>query len=201
MSTLIKVQNSSALASYNGLRGWCNLSPTELRDLMRWLLGKDIMPTSENILKVINDLWNTFIVHGDRNWTSEEPGRPRRQKKKNLRPIIFYDDCILSIYVMCINSTIGPECICPTLLVFGATPKISLSDSISAALPHAQMMMMMNTTWEKYLKLSEKRNLNRFKKHLCHHNFSIFKIGDEIFVYREKTGKWDQEHLSITWMF
>eukprot|EP00171_Calliarthron_tuberculosum_P001204 IDg1204t1 len=56
------------------------------------------------------------------------PGRPRKNPKKILRDIGPDDEYLLSIAVMSINSTVGPEGICPTLLVFGAMPKLLFQD-------------------------------------------------------------------------
>ncbi len=50
------------------------------------------------------------------------PGRPRKTQMKSTRQTTVDDEYLLDISVMCVNSTVGHEGICPTLLIFGAMP-------------------------------------------------------------------------------
>ncbi len=81
------------------------------------------------------------------------PGRPRKIQKKHTRPVTVDDEYQPGISVMCMDSTVGPEGICPSLLVFGKMPELPLPGSLPAALRHAQRMMMMDTARDKYNRL------------------------------------------------
>ncbi len=87
------------------------------------------------------------------------PGRPRKQNKKNLRPITVDDDYSISISVMRINSNIKPGGICPNFLVFGAMLKLPLPDSLPASVPHTQRMMIMDRAKEEYVQILGKMKL------------------------------------------
>ena len=50
------------------------------------------------------------------------PGRPRKNPRKVTRSVNVEDEFLLAIAVMAVNMTVGPEGLCPTLLVFGAMP-------------------------------------------------------------------------------
>ncbi len=71
------------------------------------------------------------------------------------------DEYLLAISVMCINSTNGPEGICPTLLVFGAMPKIPLPGSGPSAVSQGVRMMMMETARDEYLRIVGKMRLQQ----------------------------------------
>ena len=73
------------------------------------------------------------------------PGSPKKVTKKHKRPFDVDDKYLLSISVMCVNSTVGSEGICHNFLVFGVMPKLHLPGSLSATVPQSQRIMMMET--------------------------------------------------------
>ena len=119
------------------------------------------------------------------------PGRPKNITKKPKWPITVDDKYLLSISVMCINSTIGPEEICLTLLVFGAVPKLPLPGSLPASLPQAQRMMMMETAREESTKIIGEIRLRAAEKAFVSSTPPLsVQYGDKILVYRDTSVHW-----------
>jgi len=117
---------------------------------------------------------------------------PAKQKKKKTETAPVDDKYILAISVMCINATVGPEGICPTLLVFGAMPKLPLPATAPAAVPHGERMMMITTAREEYLKIVGNIRLKTAEKAFIPKTLPLsVETGDKVLVYREKSGKWE----------
>lgn len=70
-------------------------------------------------------LRETFLkLQGTYGENPTEEKKPEPKKTKKARETLVEDKYLLKIAVMSINSTIGPEGICPTLLLYGAMPKL-----------------------------------------------------------------------------
>lgn len=122
-------------------------------------------------------------------------GRPKKftQKgEKTARVLTVDDHYLLSIAVMCVNTTVGPEGLCPTLLVFGAMPKLLLPGSLPAATPQGKRMMLMENAREEYMKIVAEMRLKRAAKAFVHKTLSVeLKYGDKVLVYRDTTRRWE----------
>ena len=116
----------------------------------------------------------------------------RRKRKKFKRPIGIKDSYLLAIAVMCINSTVGPEVICPALLVFGAMPKLPLPGSLPGAVSQSERMKILNTDREKYVSLVAKMRLEQAEKAFVPRTPpASLKYGDKVLMYRDTTGRSD----------
>ena len=123
---------------------------------------------------------------------SRGPGRPRKNPRKVTRSVNVEDEFLLSIAVMAVNTTIGPEGLCPILLVFGAMPKLPLPDSGPAAVPQAERMMMLETAREEYIDLVAKIRLKQSEKAFIPSRPPItLQYGDKVLVYRESGKRWE----------
>ncbi len=71
--------------------------------------------------------------------------RRGKRLKRVTKPHGVSEEYLMAIAVTCINSTVGPEGICRTLLVFGAKPKFPLSRDSQGALPQSELMKMIHT--------------------------------------------------------
>ena len=119
-------------------------------------------------------------------------GKQRKKGRKATRPVGVKDTYLLAVTVMCVNSTVGPEGICPTLLVFGAMPKLPLPGSLPAAVPQSERMKILETAREKYISLVAKMRLRQAEKAFVPRTPpTTLKFGDRILVYRETTGRWE----------
>ena len=123
---------------------------------------------------------------------SRGPGRPRKNPRKVTRSVNVEDEFLLSIAVMAVNTTIGPEGLCPILLVFGAMPKLPLPDSGPAAVPQAERMMMLETAREEYINLVAKIKLKQSEKAFIPSRPPVtLQYGDKVLVYRESGKRWE----------
>lgn len=123
------------------------------------------------------------------------PGRPKKaiQKgDKNVRVLSVDDHYLLAVSVMCVNSTVGPEGLCPTLLVFGAMPKLPLPESLPSATQQGQRMMLMEKAREEYMKIIAEMRLKTAEKAFIPKSPSLeLKYGDKVLVYRDTTRRWE----------
>ncbi len=92
------------------------------------------------------------------------PRRPRKVTKKVKRPTGVDNEYILALSAICMNTTIGPEGLCPSLLVFGAVSKIPLPDSLPSAVPLGQRIMMMGKARKECLKIEGEMKLKQAEK-------------------------------------
>lgn len=124
------------------------------------------------------------------------PGRPRKNARKITRPVGVKDEYLLDISIMCINSTVGPEGICPILLVFGAMPKLPLPSTLPSAVPQAERMMMMEKAREEYMKIVGSMRLKQAEKAFIPTTPpTTLTYGDKVLVYRETTGRWEPRNF------
>ena len=120
------------------------------------------------------------------------PGRPRKNPRKVTRSVNIDDEFLLAISVMAMNTTVGPEGICPILLVFGAMPKLPLPESGPAAVPQAERMMMLETAREEYINLVAKIRLKQSEKaFIPSRPPPTLEYGDKVLVYREAVKRWE----------
>ena len=73
---------------------------------------------------------------------------PRKSPHKVLRGVSSEDESLLVIAVMAVNTTVEPEGLCPTLLMFGAMPKLPIPDSGPSSVPQAKRMLMLEIVRE-----------------------------------------------------
>ncbi len=92
-------------------------------------------------------------------------GRQKSVSKRISRPTGVDDGYLLAVSIMCINSTEGCEGIFPTLLVFGAMPKIPLPDSGPSAVSQEVRMMMVDPARDEYLRIVAKCASSKQRKH------------------------------------
>lgn len=93
---------------------------------------------------------------------------------------------------MGINSTVGPEGICPSLLVFGVMPKLPIPGSSPAAVPHGKRMIAVEQTCEEYIKIVTKLRLKTAEKTFVPKSPPLsLKYNDKVLVYRNTTGRWE----------
>lgn len=123
---------------------------------------------------------------------SDRPLRERWTKKMLPRKVESDDKFLLAASVMAINATVGPEGICPVLLVFGAMPKIPLPGSSPAAAPLGERLMMIEKAREEYLKIISTMRLKQAEKGFVPKRPSLeLQHGDKVLVYRDTSGRWE----------
>ncbi len=93
---------------------------------------------------------------------------------------------------MCINSTVGPEGLCQSLLVFGAMPKLSLRGSTPPAVLHGERMVMIEKAGEEYVKIVGTMRLKTAEKAFFPRSPpTTLQYGDKGLVYTDTTGRWE----------
>ena len=85
---------------------------------------------------------------------------------------------------MAMNTTVGPEGLCPIILVFGAISKIPLPGSEPSAATEAERMMMLETAREEYINFAAQLKLKQSEKEFIPSRpLIMLKCGDNILVY------------------
>ncbi len=119
-------------------------------------------------------------------------GRRERRSKRVTKLQGVSEEYLLAIAVMCINSTVGPEGICPTLLVFGAMQNLPLPRDSPGAVPQSDPMKMIHTAKEQYISVIAKMRLRRAEKaFIPRAPPNLLQFGDKSLVYREYSKLWE----------
>ncbi len=121
------------------------------------------------------------------------PRRPRAndtaQRRKEKQDINADDDYILEISVMCINSTVDTEELNPSLLVYGAMPKLPPAGPIPVPVPHGERMLMMEKAREEYIKIV---GTMRLKTAFVPRSLTTtLQYGEKTLAFRDTTGRWE----------
>ena len=104
------------------------------------------------------------------------------------------NDC-LQYAVKCVNDTVGPEGLCPTLLVYGSMPRLSKRVPAETQVSRARAM---NAAMEKVQEVQAKRKISFALRHPSSNqaqqqeeDLQKLPAGSPVLVYREGTKKWE----------
>ena len=121
--------------------------------------------------------------------TSRDRERPRKIQKKLMHTTTVHAKCLNGISKICVNSTLGQKGICLNSLVFVVKPELLLFGSLLAAVPDAQLLMMMDTARDEHIKLFGTRTDNSRKALILSTLRLSLEFGNKALVFRETVGK------------
>ena len=113
------------------------------------------VPLRETFLK-LQEAYQISAIETEVPDVQRSPGRPRKNPRKATRSVNVEDKFLLTISVMAMNTTLGPEELCPILLIFGVMPKLPLSGSDPGTAIQLERMMMLETAHDEYINLDTK---------------------------------------------
>ena len=97
----------------------------------------------------------------------------------------------LSIAANAVNNTVGPEGITPTLLLFGATPKIALPNLENLQIDQKARFEAMEIAPKEMETVTAQRRVKKALKQRVSKHYPQFKFGDLLMVYLEELKRYE----------
>ena len=97
----------------------------------------------------------------------------------------------LSIAVNAVNNTAGPDGLVPTLLLFGAMPRIGLPEAKYLHPTQKERFSAMASARKEMETITAQRRVKQALKHRLGPDSPRFEFGDKVMVYREDTKTWN----------
>jgi len=100
-------------------------------------------------------------------------------------------DLILSIAVHAVNSTVGPDGITPSLLVFGTVPKLPIAHLETISPTQKERFQAMKSAKEEMLAITAHRRVKDALRRGPSAQLFIPEEGDKVYVYRENSNQYE----------